>query len=202
MGNWNGAAADDVGIYRNGKELEQGVVLDALEHDRVHLGDEVATLGRIERRVGTHLREARNITLEDDAHLHRIVAGEADALERNPHLDGVTLFVDHPGAEPDGVETRVLPPRCVAGVCLNAQRVDVKGVQRLFVTEGIQVDRDPVVRSDVVSARDGRLDAIRIRIVATKCEVDVFTVVGYLNSSISDQVSPVVGRIGFEAVDR
>ena len=117
--------------------------------------------------------------LEEDRHDDPFAGGVADAFQRNPHFDRVALVVDPAGAVPDHVHAEIFLVAGEPAVPLDAQGIDVEGVEGLLVVERVQVDADEVVVYDVVPPGDRGLDLVRLVVETAEGEIEVLPVVGH-----------------------
>lgn len=69
-----------------------------------------------------------------------------------------------------GGQAEIFPAAGETAVFLNAGRVHIKSIKRLLIVEGIEIDTNPVIGSDVVAAGDRAFDFIRLAVEAAKGE--------------------------------
>ena len=135
-------------------------------------------LAGFERRPRDGHARAADAPPEQDAHAEAAAAAKPDRLQRHAHLDGVTRLVQPSGAVPDEVGRLVLAAGgAVQHVELHAARVHHQMVRSLPRAERVEAEADPIIRPDVVAARDRRLDPGGLRIVALEREIEVVGVV-------------------------
>jgi|GEM_PF-6903451 len=189
-------------VHDGRQHLQQGVAADVAELERLHLREEGVALGRVHLRHGAVLGGAADVALEEDRHLHPLPARVADGLEGDAHLHRIAVGVEPAGARPDEIGAEILGVAGEAAVALDAQRVDVEGVERLLVVEAVEVDADEVVGHDRVAAGHAGLDPVRRPVVTAEGEVQVFSVVGHVDRGLLGEVLVEIGDEGPEAADR
>jgi hypothetical protein len=106
------------------------------------------------------------------------------------------------GAVPDYVHRVVFLAVGIAAVHLDAEGVDIEGVESLLVVERIQVDADEIVGPEVVPLGEGRLDLVRLAIVTQEGEIEVLAVVGILSPGLLGQIAAEVGMKVLKSVTR
>ena len=179
-------------VGHGGQKLQERVMRDAFEEQGPRLGQEVRALRGVEGRERAVLREAADPPLEDDPHLDGLAAPVAEALEREADLDGVAGVIYPPFAIPNDVHRVVFLVALETGVPLDAERIDVEGVEALVVVERIQVDAGPVVGVDGVPAADRGLDLRRLRVRTAEGEIEIFAVVGIIDDGPGRHILAVV----------
>ena len=140
---------------RGGREqFQKSVVFDFVEEQRPGLGEKIGALGWIQRRVSPHFRAATDFPFKDHSHFDRISMGETNTLERNSHLHDIAQIVDPAMTVPDDIHTDILHSSLEPGITLDTQRIDIEGIERLLIVEGVQIDTDLVIGMDLVPAID------------------------------------------------
>ena len=135
-------------------------------------------LAGFERWPGDRDTGAAHPPPEENSHLHVGAALEANRLKRNAHLYCVTFRVPAAGTVPHVVHSLIFAARHrVQHVELHAVGVDHQVVGDLAGPKRVEADAHPVVRPDIVAARDGGLDGGRVGVLALEREIQIVGVV-------------------------
>ena len=135
-------------------------------------------LAGFERWPGDRDAGAAHPPPEENSHVHVSAALEANRLKGHAHLHGVTLRIPAAGTVPHVVHGLIFASRHrVQHVELHAVGVDHQVVGDLPGPKRVEAEAHPVIRPDIVTARDGGLDCGRLGVLALEREIEIVGVV-------------------------